>query len=170
MEDEVGQIVIGKENLDGERKPTKTISLHGEEFRRSVYVQVRRSRPLATLETFDTPAMVPNCDRRASSNVAPQSLWFMNSQFVLSSSSNFARRLREEVPHDLKGQVTQAWQIAFGTKPAETDVSQAVEFITRQQQVFRSASPPLSEEEAAQKSLASFCQALISSNRFLYVE
>ena len=36
MEDEVGQIVIGKENLDGERKPTGKISLLGEEYRRSL--------------------------------------------------------------------------------------------------------------------------------------
>ena len=45
MEDAVGQIVLGRENLDGERKPTKTIDLEGEQFRRSLYVQVRRTRP-----------------------------------------------------------------------------------------------------------------------------
>ena len=50
MEDAVGQIILGKENLDGERKPTKATPLNGEEFRRSVYIQVRRSRTLSMFE------------------------------------------------------------------------------------------------------------------------
>src|SRR5207249_11812675 len=45
MEDEVGQFVLGIENKNGENRPGPVIALHGEEFRRSVYVQVRRSRP-----------------------------------------------------------------------------------------------------------------------------
>ena len=71
MEDEFGQIVLGKENLDGERKPTNPIPLLGEEFRRSLYIQVRRTRPLGVLESFDLPELAPNCTERASSNVAP---------------------------------------------------------------------------------------------------
>ena len=64
MEDAVGQIVLGKENLDGERKPTKATPLGGEEFRRSVYIQVRRSRTLSMFETFDAPTLSPNCEQR----------------------------------------------------------------------------------------------------------
>ncbi len=44
MADEVGQFVVGIENLNAGR-PQGVIPLRGEEFRRSVYVQVRRSRP-----------------------------------------------------------------------------------------------------------------------------
>jgi hypothetical protein len=43
MEDEVGQIVIVKEMLDGEGKPQMGSGLGGEEARRSLYVQARRS-------------------------------------------------------------------------------------------------------------------------------
>ena len=46
-EDGVGQIVLGKENLDGERKPIKGDGIGAEEHRRSIYVQVKQSRPLA---------------------------------------------------------------------------------------------------------------------------
>ncbi|GIT28028.1 MAG: hypothetical protein Ct9H300mP1_00740 [Planctomycetaceae bacterium] len=90
MEDAVGQIVLGKKNLDGERKPTKTIDLEGEQFRRSLYVQVRRTRPLGVLETFDVPVMTPNCSKGPSSNVAPQSLMLMNSDFVIEYSERLA--------------------------------------------------------------------------------
>ena len=170
MEDEVGQIVIGRENLDGERKPGTKVSLNGEEYRRSVYVQVRRSRTLATLETFDAPAMTPNCDQRADSNVAPQSLWFMNSQFMVDSAKNFAMRLKTETPGDLKDQVAQGWELAFGSKPSENDVQQAIEFVTRQQQAFRESGEKPTEEQAHLQALASYCHALISSSKFLYVE
>ena len=60
-EDSVGQIVIGKEMLDGERKPTGDPTYFEGVCRRSVYVQVRRSRPLAVLETFDIATVSPNC-------------------------------------------------------------------------------------------------------------
>ncbi|MCP4175725.1 MAG: DUF1553 domain-containing protein, partial [Fuerstiella sp.] len=82
MPDRVGQIVIGIENENAGR-PGAKIDMKGEEFRRSVYVQVRRSRPLAVLDTFDAPRMAPNCETRPSSTVAPQSLMMMNSDFVL---------------------------------------------------------------------------------------
>ena len=74
MQDGVGMIVIGKENLDGERKPTTAIKLEGEEYRRSVYIQVRRTRTLSLFETFDAPTLSPNCDKRSESTSTPQSL------------------------------------------------------------------------------------------------
>ena len=69
-EDGVGQIVLGAEMLDGERKPTgKQESFEGA-ARRSIYVQVRRTRPLAVLESFDIATNTPNCTVRNFSNVA----------------------------------------------------------------------------------------------------
>ena len=50
----------------------KVAPLGGEEFRRSVYVQVRRSLPLAMLETFDAPTLTPNCEVRNFSTVSTQ--------------------------------------------------------------------------------------------------
>ena len=170
MEDEVGQIVIGRENLDGERKPGTKVSLDGDEYRRSVYVQVRRSRTLASLETFDAPTMTPNCEQRADSNVAPQSLWFMNSQFVIDAANDFAARLQTESPGDLKAQVAKGWQLAFGSTPSETDVAAASEFVTLQQKTYRESTDNVSAEQAARQALASYCQALFSSSKFLYVD
>ena len=46
--DDVGQVVVGVDTTDTAGRPTgKVVPLHGEEFRRSIYVQVRRSRPLS---------------------------------------------------------------------------------------------------------------------------
>ena len=71
--DETGLVIVGLDNRDTAGRPVgKRGSLGGLEFRRSLYIQVRRSLPLGLLETFDAPAMTPNCDRRTSSTVAPQ--------------------------------------------------------------------------------------------------
>ena len=170
MEDEVGQIVIGQENLDGERKPTKTVPLYGEEFRRSAYVQVRRSRPLGVLETFDNPAMTPNCEQRNASNVAPQSLLFMNSSLVVEYSEHFAARVIRDAGTDRAEQVRLAWQLAFASDPAEGQIAAAVEFLKQQTQLFEAAANKPKGSTADVLALASLCQALLSSNQFLYVE
>ncbi len=78
-EDAVGQMAVPRD------KP-----------RRSVYLQMRRSKPLAFLTLFDAPGGELNCERRNSSTVATQALMLMNNEFVLNAASDFARRLRTE--------------------------------------------------------------------------
>ena len=68
----------------------------GERQRRSIYVQVKRSQPMALLAAFDAPVMEVNCERRPSSTVAPQSLLLMNGEFILQQARKFAERVRGE--------------------------------------------------------------------------
>ncbi|HEY5315444.1 MAG TPA: PSD1 and planctomycete cytochrome C domain-containing protein, partial [Pirellulales bacterium] len=99
MPDNVGQVVIGIDTRDSAGRPSgKEVSLGDEVFRRSIYVQVRRSMPLGMLETFDAPTMTSacNCESRSNSTVAPQSLILMNSEFLLEQSRLFAARLMRE--------------------------------------------------------------------------
>ncbi|MFM7924274.1 MAG: DUF1553 domain-containing protein, partial [Planctomycetaceae bacterium] len=62
----------------------------GSGGRRSVYIQVRRSQPLAMLAAFDAPAMELNCTGRTNTNSAPQALLMMNSQFALAGAEKLA--------------------------------------------------------------------------------
>ncbi|MCC7418813.1 MAG: PSD1 domain-containing protein [Planctomycetaceae bacterium] len=66
--------------------------------RRSVYVQVRRSQPVALLTAFDAPVIEVNCERRPSSTVATQALMLMNSDFMIKESKRFAERVRADAP------------------------------------------------------------------------
>ncbi len=95
MFNEEGQIVIGIDTTDTAGRPSgKYVSLNGEEFRRSVYVQVRRTRPLGMLETFDAPSMMePNCNERPNTTVSPQSLLLMNNGSMREFAQYFAQRL-----------------------------------------------------------------------------
>ena len=64
--------------------------------RRSLYAKWRRTQPVAILEAFDAPVMGINCDVRAASTVATQSLMLMNNEFLLGQSEKIAKRLSSQ--------------------------------------------------------------------------
>ena len=64
--------------------------------RRSVYVQSRRTQPVALLQVFDAPVMTVNCNKREGSTVASQSLMLMNSDFIVDYARAFADRVNRE--------------------------------------------------------------------------
>ncbi|HEY7157497.1 MAG TPA: PSD1 and planctomycete cytochrome C domain-containing protein [Gemmataceae bacterium] len=167
-ENDVGQVVIGKGKKDLARGKTVAEPLpDGEIHRRSVYVQVRRSLPLGMLEAFDAATAEPNCERRNSSTVTPQALMMMNNDFILEQAELFAARLHREAGDDPKAQVMRAWRLAFAVEPTTEEVSGALTFLSRQAERFHTAKS--TAEEQRRQALASFCQALLSSNGFLYV-
>ena len=171
--DEVGQVIIGKAERDGNgilvARPTNS----PEQFRRSIYVQVRRSMPLGMLEPFDFPATAPNCELRSSSTVAPQALLMMNSDFVIQQAEHFARRVASDAGDDNAARVKRVYELAFGEPPSDGEIEAALAFLNDQQTFF--ASQPKNEKAPAplppeQQALASLCQAILSSNRFLYLD
>ena len=170
--DEVGQVIIGKATRDGNGILVAKADDSPEQFRRSIYVQVRRSMPLGMLEPFDVPSTAPNCEQRPSSTVAPQSLLMMNSDFVLRQAERFAARLAVEAGPEPTQQVQHAWQWAYGAPASDAEVQAALGLVTSLQSHFEQQ--PKTDDKnalpAAQQALAVFCQALVSSNRFLYVD
>jgi len=189
MLDTDGQVIVGVDTTDTAGRPTgKVVPLNGEEFRRSVYVQMRRSRPLGMLETFDLPKMEPNCELRTASTVAPQSLTLMNSAFALGAATAFAERVQRETGAAPEAQITRAWKLALGCLPSETELQRSLDFLKAQILTLRgrsatTAAPtpgskaPASPAPGAQKiippelgALATLCQALLNSNAFLYAD
>ncbi len=168
-EDSVGQIVVGKEMLDGERKPTGADNTSKSAFRRSLYIQVRRSRPLAVLESFDLPIVSPNCELRVTSNVATQSLMMMNSQFAIDRSSQLSERLLKQTD-DLTQQLEAAWWRCFNRPISSDEQSMIRDFVLEQTKAFAAMNPERAENENQKLALASVCQAMMSSNAFLYVD
>ena len=218
--DDIGQIIVGKDNRDSAGRPSgKMASLGEDEFRRSLYVQVRRSMPLGVLEPFDMPDLSPNCQKRSNSTVAPQSLLMMNSPFVVERSKAMAQRVLREAGDDDAAQVALGWLLATGRQVSPDQSQAAIEMLQAQSEIFLAAkSPPPtpptppaptgegdgpkgdgpkgdgpkgdsekgdgvkaepkpqtepSPEAIAESrlaALATLCQALLSSNRFLYID
>jgi mono/diheme cytochrome c family protein len=170
MEDGVGQIVLGIEKLDGERINKATGDLGGEEHRRSVYIEVRRTRPLAVLATFDIASNAPNCTKRASSNVAPQSLLVMNSDFMVDYSQAFAAHIIKQSNNSLEDQIRLAWKTTYAERPTVENLQSLLSFMNTQIAQFKSEDTKLDDQAAQRKAFEVLCQALLGSNQFLYID
>ena len=172
--DPSGRIITGIDK--GTITVSKVDSGGQADFRRSIYVQVRRSRPLTVLDAFDEPTMVPNCEMRSQTTVAPQSLLLMNDTFVLENSRRLADRLQADKPGDRRAQVELAWSLLYSKPAAAEDVARSLAYLDEQTKTLaqyehdtqhpKGAPKP----DPAQEAMASLCQILCSSNRFLYVE
>lgn len=146
-----------------------------DDFRRSIYVQVRRSKPVTVLDTFDAPTMSPNCEMRAQTTVAPQSLLLMNDTFVLESSRRLADRLESNSPGNRDAQVKHAWELLFGKPATQADVARSLAYLDEQTKALTQYHHDIQHPKGVvpnppQEAMASLCQILCSSNRFLYVE
>ena len=168
-----GTIALGIEKVDGNgHRTADATGLNGAQFRRSLYLQVRRSRPLGLLEVFDAPTLTPNCDLRGVSTGSTQSLYLLNDADVRATAAALARR-SGSAHESLSCRLEHAWTLAFGKAPEASQLELFQAYVTGQSEaLFRAAAaegrkPALATEQLA---LETFCQALLASNSFLYVD
>lgn len=144
-----------------------TLAAGASGVRRSLYAQYRRSQPVYLLETFDNPAMEPNCERRVASTVATQSLTMLNDPFIVQQSESLADRIIRETGDGAEAErwILRLWQLAYGRVPQEAQRALMTHYLQQQQ-----ADLEQREVDApARAALASLCQVVFGSNEFLYV-
>lgn len=179
---EEGRVIVGVDTRDAAGRQTgKIVSLDGEENRRSIYVQIRRSSPLEVFAAFDAPDMnVANCEIRSNTTVSPQSLLMMNNPEMREFSKHFAERILEKYGKaSTEDQVRASWQFAYGRQPTPGEISAASAYLTTQithyttePAKFETVSGPPETTNAAPETLglAALAQALMSANEFLYID
>ncbi len=173
--DPSGRVQEGREELNANGDVIKLAAVGADGFRRSLYLTYRRSLPLTLMDTFDAPTMLPNCEQRTSSTVATQSLFMLNDAFVIDNATALAERVRRERPDTLRGQIEQAWLVLIARRPSDAELVEALVHVAEQAdalRAFHAAHPPAKDAPAADpqaEALASYCQVLLSSTRFLYV-
>ena len=145
------------------------------DFRRSIYIQVRRSKPVTVLDTFDAPVMQPNCEVRSQTTVAPQSLLLMNDTFVLESARRLADLVEKEAPKDRPKQLQRIWGLLYGRSASEADIAKCLAYLEEQTKALTQYHHDIQHPKGVvpnppQEAMASLCQVLCSSNRFLYIE
>jgi len=171
--DPQGRVITG---IDKGTITQNKVESGGEaDFRRSIYIQVRRSKPVTVLDTFDAPVMQPNCELRAQTTVAPQSLLLMNDTFVLDSSRRLADLVEKLVPNDRAGQLRRVWELLYSKPAADADISRCLTYLEEQTKALAQYHHDTQHAKGVvpnppQEAMASLCQILCSSNRFLYVE
>jgi hypothetical protein len=178
--DEAGQIIV-----DGQQK------------RRSLYLQVRRSQPVAMLQSFDAPVMDVNCERRPVSTVATQSLILMNGEYAWQQADLLAARaIREAVPltHEqlankaelggpnasntsedgfaaLPSQLHFAWRLIYCRAPSDDEFRRSLKHAADQLRAMQEDPRGIAAGSTiAKQVLVNYCHALINSSEFIYVD
>ena len=136
-----GGMIPGVEIRNVNRDVIKVDTSSPAVYRRSVYLQQRRSGPATALATFDLPNMDPNCERRDITTVAPQSLFLMNDEFVIERAKDLAARVIKEHPADADAQVRDAWILTQGREPSAQELSDFNRLLAEQVEHFAKLKP-----------------------------
>ena len=131
--------------------------------RRTLYIPVRRGNIPSLFSTFDFGDATTASDGRTRTNVAPQALFLMNSQFVIDRSRGLAGRLLEQKAASDADRVRDAYLIVLGRQPEPSEVDSALTYVA-------SLAGKLDGPEAALKAWGSLCHILVATNEFLYLE
>ena len=160
-EDSEGKAVIGVQKIrDGLRAGVD--DGNADAYRRSAFVEAQRRLPLNVLATFDLPTMTPNCDLRRPTTVASQALWFLNDESIIQHAEHLAKGLATSHSVDPGARLNELYLRLFAQTPSTTELESLNNFLTEQQTLFA--------ENAEHLALASLCQIMLASNRFLYVD
>jgi hypothetical protein len=137
--------------------------------RRSVYMFHKRVVPYPLLQAFDRPDAQQACGRRDETTVAPQALSLLNDAFVRARAVEMAGRLIGEGGDDAS-LANLAFELALSRPPTASERSAAIEFVDSQtdRRQARDAGKPATEVRT--QAVADFCQALFSTNEFLYID
>ena len=134
-------------------------------LRRAIYLPVIRNNLYAMFEQFDFPDPTMPTGNRNTTVVAPQALLMMNSDMVIDSADEMAGSLLRDRSDDSQ-RVALAYERALSRTATDTEIQQALEFISR-----ISATHPTDavQRTAELQAWSLFCQNLLSCNEFIYV-
>jgi mono/diheme cytochrome c family protein len=145
-------------------------------WRRTVYVQQRRSAIPTILETFDLPQMMPNCVERPDSTVASQALHLLNNGMVRELAREFAEQVIREHPNDPYRQVELTYKTALSRLPTDDEKQLALESLEQLTAHWQRTQAAASEEATEEKvppatlALAGLCRVIVNSAEFIFID
>jgi Protein of unknown function (DUF1553)/Protein of unknown function (DUF1549)/Planctomycete cytochrome C len=144
-------------------------------FRRSVYLQQRRSLPLTLLELFDAPRMDPNAIMRAHSTVPTQALQLWNSDMLRENARYLAGRVIDTVGENVERQVEHVLLMAYSRPASGEEKKLGQEAIRKfevhwKEQMNKEAPAEPKAHKASWLALANYCHAILNSAEFTYVD
>jgi mono/diheme cytochrome c family protein len=141
-------------------------------WRRSIYIYTKRSNLFPFLQAFDGPSAIGSCARRNLTTVAPQALALLNDEFVREQTRRFAERILWECPADPARRIDRVYELALGRKASRMELARAVKFVEEQAKQHHSdvGAELASTSPSSFNALVDFCQIIIASNEFIYVD
>ena len=132
--------------------------------RRSVYLPLKRQRPLDELEVlsvFDFPHPNDITGARPNTTVATQALFLLNSPFVKEQAAGLAQRLKKHQAADERARINHLYLLTISRPASPDEMDTALEFLDQ-----------VAKELAGNRDAAwiQLCHAILSSNGFLFRE
>jgi len=166
LDPKMGGTLLNNGNFTYVNNENSTNTARYDNRRRSVYLPVIRNTVFDFFQVFDfAEPHVPN-GKRASTVVAPQALYLMNSPLVREQSRAFAESLLSE-PGDDVARVRLAYLKAYGRPATDEEVAQAQDYVARYEEAVSATEKDVSRRRP--RAWQSFCQVLFASSEFVYV-
>jgi Protein of unknown function (DUF1553) len=135
--------------------------------RRGIYLPIIRNALYDMFQAFDfgDPTMVN--PHRATTTVAPQALFVMNSPFVLEQAKVFSASLLDQKTLSDADRVKLAYLRAYSRPATSEEALKCQSFLTKYADSQTAQEPDPAKRRAL--AWASLCQIILASNEFLYV-
>ena len=145
-----GRVVV-KPNSDGQ-------------LRRSIYLQQRRTQTPDMLMLFDAPSIVASCTGRPRTTVPLQSLNLLNSPFIRDRAAAMANLIATGNGMNNQRFIRRTFTLAIGREPRSAELDASLIFLANQPSAYSDAA------DGVHRSRVDFCQMLLASNAFLYID
>jgi hypothetical protein len=130
-----------------------------DQWRRSIYIYVKRQLLMPSLELFDAPTTTDSCALRSQSTVPTQALVLMNDEFVEEQAGHLASRAVADVGEDPAKAVDRLFWITLSHPPTPEKKAQALGFLRE-----RTAA------EGVESALRDLAHVLLNSSEFVYID
>ena len=104
-----------------------SVTLTPSTTRRTIYGRVSRYKLDEYLQLFDYPSPSQTAEKRFSTNVPLQRLFFMNSEFMQQQAESLAERVGGEPTEEAR--IEKAYRLVFGRTPTAEEVEAGREFL-----------------------------------------
>jgi hypothetical protein len=134
---------------------------------RSVYLPILRTSLDSFLKTFDLPEPSNPQGLRDATNVPSQSLYLMNSPFVIEQARGTARRILQTKDEDAQ-RLELLFRICLARRPTGSEVARFMEFLDQTDRQLAADTPDAAQRKELSWTILS--QSLFASAEFRYID
>lgn len=138
-----------------------------DSLRRAIYLPVIRNNLYSLFSQFNFPDPTMPTGTRQETMVAPQALLLMNDPLILNAADAFATRVVQKFTND-SSRIHFAYRLALGRGATDAEIRRATEFLAMQSEPGENTKP--SGKAAPRPRWSAFCQSLMMSNEFVYIQ
>jgi hypothetical protein len=124
--------------------------------RRTLYVTTIRSDRATYQSLFDCADPNVVVEKRITSTVAPQSLFLLNNDFVMTRAAELAKRATHEVPKSDRDRITWLYELLYSRPATNREIKLALNSFDKSQ--------------PTDVQWQQYCQVLLCANEFVYID